>query len=48
MKFMHANESAIQKTNEATVAIFKLRKILAKQRLIKKVLGKYILSQVSV
>lgn len=47
MKFTQVNEIQTIQANEATVVIHRLRKILAKQRLINKVFGKYILTQVT-
>jgi len=45
MKFNQVNDVQIQQANEAVAVISKLRKVLAKQKLIRKIAIKYILSQ---
>lgn len=47
MKFTQVNEAQIVQANEATAVIHRLRKVLAKQRLVNKVFGKHILAQVT-
>ena len=44
MKFSRVNDEQIKQANEATEIIIKLRKVLAKQRLLNRAFGQYILS----